>query len=207
MNEALEFIAPPDPLAGRYAGFWRKVAAPLIDFMVFLPFYMGIKILCGEHHVLLAEIIFTVFVLVAYGVFFVSKWQATLGMRLLNFYVCDQEGNSLSYAKALTWGVVSLIGMAICFSGFMYMQYRFDLMAVLQLLTSCKEENMRMEDCWLEMGNLIDVPYETFSMMMVSASVLALFLLLIWALSVALARDKSGFHNLICHTRFIMGRL
>lgn len=207
MTEYAETAAAPDPLDGQYAGFWTKCAAVIMDLLLTLPMYLAVRAVCGEQHPLLGEILFTLLVLAAYVLFFCSKWQATPGMRFMNVHVSDAEGRTISHARAALWGGVSLLGMLISFSGILYMHAKFDLVAVSQLLKSCVEENIRMEDCVMEVETVIGIPYETFNMMLLSASVLAIFLLAIWSLSVALARDKSGFHNLMCGTRFIKGRL
>ncbi len=207
MTEYSETPIIPDPLEGQYVGFWVKMFAPVLDVIIFIPLYLAIKMLCGEQHPILGEVAFSVFALIAYGLFFASRWQATPGMRVLNFHACDDHGSRLSYGRSLWWSAISSLGMVLCFSGVIYMQYRFDLVAILQLLRSCAEENVRAEDCMAEVENITTIPYETFYTMLLSSVGLAVFLLLIWALSVALARDKSGFHNLICHTRFVKGRL
>jgi hypothetical protein len=64
-----------------------------------------------------------------------------------------------------------------------------------------------MEDCVKEAEDLLGFPYQTFMMMSLASTLLAAFMMLIWTLSVGLARDKAGFHNLICHTRFLKGRV
>lgn len=205
-----DYTAPAtihDPLEGRYAGFWVKVSATIIDLVLSTPFYLGIRLLWGEQHPVLSEITYIALLLCGYATFFASKWQATPGMRIMKVYACDQQGQRLTRSRTITWVVVSSTGFAMCLFGIIYMQMRFDLAAVLQLLKSCAEENVRIEDCAVEVETLIGIPYETFSMMSISSLVLALFLLLIWSLSVALAKDKSGFHNLICRTRFLRGRL
>lgn len=196
----------PDPLSGRHAGFWLRFVAAIIDMAIYTPFYLGIRALAGGNHVVIAEVVFAVFAVITYAAFFSSKWHASPGLKLLGIYVVDRQGQFITYAQSLKWGIISTAGVAICFAGFFYMGYRFDLYGVLQLIQSCHEEKVLMEDCVLEINNLIDVPFETFVMMLRASSILALFLMLIWTLSVALTRDKSGFHNLICNTRFIRSR-
>lgn len=194
-----------DPLEGQYAGFWRRFFAAVIDMVIYTPVYYGIHAACRNHG--LAEIIFAVVAVVSYAGFFASKFQASPGMLLLNFHVCDVRGGRINFKQALLWNVVAAIGVAICFSGLIYMQYHFDLVAIRDLMLSCAEENVRMEDCMSEAETSLNIPYSTFSTMSVVSLLLAVFSLTIWTLSVALAKDKAGFHNLICHTRFIKGRL
>lgn len=191
---------------GRYAGFWIRVIAATIDLLLYTPLYLFIKKYCGSNHIILREVVFSVIALGSYAYFFSSKWQASPGMLLMKFHVCDEDGNRLSYPRALWWGVVSSFGVLFCCAGVLYMQYYFNISALNELLLSCAEENVRTEDCLAEVERLIGIPYQTFAMMAGASVIMAVFLLLIWSLSVALARDKSGFNNLICHTRFLKGR-
>lgn len=195
-----------DPLAGRYAGYWLRFFAAVIDLVIYTPLYFAVKVGLGVNHALASEIIFSLFALLTYAAFFSSVLQASPGMYLLKFHVTDEHGGRISYAKALKWGVVSSIGIMLCCVGLFYMEYRFGMTAVNQLMMSCVEENLRMEDCIAEAESMIGFPYNTFLMMQGASVLLALFLMVVWSLSIALAKDKAGFHNLICHTRFIKGR-
>ncbi len=195
-----------DPLSGRHAGFWVRCVAAHIDIMLILPVYWGIRAVVGYDQLLLAQCFFAVIAIFFYACFFSSRWHATPGLKLLGVHVVDRQGQAVGFSQALKWGIVTTICVVICCGGFLYMQYRFDLYGVLQLLQSCYEENVMMEDCLAEVDNIIDVPFDTFQIMLQGSSLLTAFMLLIWTLSVALTQDKSGFHNLISNTRFIKGR-
>lgn len=196
----------PDPLAGRHAGFWLRCIAAHIDIMLIIPAYWGIRAVLGYDQLLLVQCIFAVVAIFFYAFCFSSKWHATPGLKLLGVHMVDRQGGTVAFGQALKWGIVTALFVVICFGGFLYMQYRFDLYGVLQLLQSCFEENVMMEDCLMEVNNIIDVPFDTFQIMLQGSSFLTAFMVLIWSLSVALTQDKSGFHNLICNTRFIKGR-
>lgn len=196
----------PDPLAGRHAGFWLRCIAAHIDIMLIIPVYWGLRAMLGYDQIFLAQCLFTVIAILFYAFFFSSKWHATPGLKLLGVHIVDRQGQAVTFAQSLKWGIVSAVCVGICFGGFLYMQYRFDLYGVLQLLQSCYEENVMMEDCLVEINNIIDVPFDTFQIMLQGSSLLTAFMVLIWTLSVALTQDKSGFHNLISNTRFIKGR-
>jgi uncharacterized RDD family membrane protein YckC len=207
MNSAIDTASSlSDPLAGKHAGFWLRFVAGAIDLAIYTPLYIVIRGLFGHNHILMAIIVFDIFAISTYAAFFSSKWHASPGLKLLGIYVVDRQGQFISYGQSLKWGIISAVGFIFCCAGLVYMQYRFDLTGVLQLVRSCKEEQLLLEDCIAEVNNIIDVPFETFTMMLQAASLLTAFLLLVWSLSVALTRDKSGFHNLICNTRFIKGK-
>lgn len=195
-----------DPLAGRHAGFWLRCIAAHIDMMLIVPFYFGIRSVLGYDQTLLVQCIFAVIAIAFFTFFFSSRWHATPGLKLLGAHMVERQGQEVTFGQALKWSIVTTIFVVISFGGFIYMQYRFDLYGVLQLLQSCREENVMMEDCLMEVNNIIDVPFETFQIMLQGSSLLSAFMIVIWTLSVALTQDKSGFHNLISNTRFIKGK-
>lgn len=189
-----------------YAGFWVRFFAACIDMIVYTPIYYGIMYVCGDANRWLGETIFFLVALITYAMFFASRIQASPGMYLLTFHVCNTEGKRMSFKHAIVWGIVGSIGWIICFAGVLYMQSRFDIYAVNDLLRSCSEQNIAMDDCVKEIESLINIPFSTFMHILYCSIGLAFFLSFIWALSIGMAKDKTGFNNLICHTRFIRGR-
>jgi len=189
-----------------YAGFWLRFLAAVIDIIVYIPFYYGIGLAFNNLSHWWAEGVFFVFALLTYAWFFASPLRASPGMYLLKFHICDVEGERISYLRALMWGISGAVGWSFCFAGVIYLQSRFDIFAVRDLLNSCQTENMAMDDCQREIETLINIPFASFIGLTYAALALALFLSVIWALSIALPKDKTGFHNLICGTRFVKGR-
>lgn len=206
MQNINEPVYPPDPLAGRYAGFWMRVAAACIDLVLYAPLYYAVKAVFGREYNAAGEVVFFLIGLFTYAAFFASRFQASPGMWIVGFHVTDEQGGRIHYGRAVKWGIISGLGMALCCISIFYMEYRFDMSAIHQMMKSCDEMNLRMEDCMAEAETTLGVPYQTFAMMAVASLLLTVFLLLIWVLSVVLAKDKAGFHNLVCHTRFIKGR-
>jgi uncharacterized RDD family membrane protein YckC len=85
-----------------YAGFWRRVAAYLIDStlggvaaaLILLPFSFS------EYGALIGVVVIIFF----FGYFVVmhsSTWQATVGKRLLRVKVTNQEGHPISIGRSL----------------------------------------------------------------------------------------------------------
>jgi len=189
-----------------YAGFWVRFFAACIDLIVYLPFYYGVKAVFPQGYDWYAETVFGVFALITYAMFFASRMKGSPGMYLLRFHICKADGSRVSLSRALFWGITSTIGMLICCAGVVYLQSRFDLNAVQDLLISCRAENLTEADCAREIETVVNIPYQNFVEIYYAAAGLAVFLLIIWALSIALPKDKIGFHNLICQTRFVKGR-
>jgi uncharacterized RDD family membrane protein YckC len=187
-----------------YAGFWLRFFAACIDMLIYTPIYYGLQFLLKDfYQPLLSEAIFVILALIAYSVFFASKMQGTLGMYILKFRICDKEGKKISLSRAFYWTLSSAIGWSLCFVGIIYLQIKFDILAINDLLKSCEIHNVTINECIAEVENITQIPFETFQHLSIVAMTMAAFLSLIWALSIALPKDKTGFHNLLCGTRFV----
>jgi len=215
-----------------YAGFWVRFLSVCIDLLLCAPIYYGIRFVfdlalaqstgvsmanatvdfagtAAKPHELYQwwfESGFAILVLALYAGFFSSKWQGSPGMHLLKFRITDIEGRRIGFKRGLLWCVTSVIIWVICFAGIAYLQSRFDLSAIAQIQFSCLEQNIAPDDCLHEIESITDIPFTSFLELIYASLALFLFLALIWALSIALPRDKTGFHNLICGTRFLTGR-
>lgn len=102
-----------------YAGFWRRAAALLVDFVIFSAIHW-IMVLCfgtwimvpwallgGEHGPAMAELVD--FALQPFGIVVVwlyfavceaSRWQATIGKLALGLQVTDECGKRIGFARA-----------------------------------------------------------------------------------------------------------
>lgn len=190
----------------QFAGFWLRVGAVLLDGIIFAPVSFLLFALLAETNSIIPVVALIAVTFLLYGWLFSSKWQGSPGMRIMGVYVANSEGKRIGFMHATLWCLSMLAAFAICLGGIIYLQTQFDLHAVLQLMQSCREENLAMEDCAVEVENIIGIPFENFSGLLLTAYGMSLFLLLVWALSIGLARDKSGFHNLLTGTRFYVGR-
>jgi|GEM_PF-967907 len=190
-----------------YAGFAKRFFAACLDMLLYTPFYYYLNKWLGYSHLVLSESLFFVFALVTYSLFFASKWQASPAMYLLKFHVTDEEGRRISFRRAVYWGIVGSIGWALCFAGVIYMQSNFDIYSVRDIMQSCQENNIAVPDCNKEIESEIHIPVESFQQICFASLGLAAFLSFIWALSIIVPKDKTGFHNLICGTRFVNGRV
>lgn len=73
-----------------YAGFWRRLAAQLIDgLVVVIPCMVAAVIGAFIGGYLLANLFSLVIIVVYYAKMLASSWQATVGKRVMNVYVVD----------------------------------------------------------------------------------------------------------------------
>lgn len=196
-----------------YAGFWVRFFAGCVDLAIYAPLYYGILYESAilTHHTgssidWWGQSVFLLTALFTYPFFLANKWQASPGMYLFNFHICTPHGQRITYTRAFIWGIVGSIGWVICCAGVIYVQSHFDLYVIRDLMVSCTEQNVAPEDCNKEIETIVNMPFVNFIQILSASLILMIFLLLIWALSIGLAKDKTGFNNLLCGTRFVKGR-
>jgi uncharacterized RDD family membrane protein YckC len=203
MAEAAQIMEFPEE--SQYAGFWRRFLAVCIDLTLSAPLYYGMTY-AARTYGWLGDTAFSGLLIVAYPLFFSSRWQATPGMYLMNFRITDGQGGRIAFGRGFYWILTSLIMWLICFAGVAYLQSRFDLYGIMQLLFSCHDQNIAQDDCQHEVEQVVNIPFGSFQALVHASLGLFVFLTFIWALSIALPKDKTGFHNLLCGTRFLKGR-
>lgn len=102
-----------------YAGFWNRFVAYIIDSVILIilylvlsfPFILGIEYLggIGDAFAILWILLALVGWLLYYAIQESSEYQATLGKRALNIKVCNEEGDRISFGRALVRGLVKFI--------------------------------------------------------------------------------------------------
>lgn len=85
--------------APRYAGFWVRFAAAVIDGIVLSIVTAPIAPLTGSRAI--AQMCSLLFVLAYYSFFESSHWQATLGKHAFRLRVTDEHGMRLTFVHAL----------------------------------------------------------------------------------------------------------
>ena len=107
----------------KYAGFWRRLAAVIIDTLIFvLPSFLFVYIVIsvtstfsGSDYTFskyiadelpsgldfFLQALSSAFWIVIYAYLLSSKWQATPGKRIMNAYVVTTSGNRLSFKQAV----------------------------------------------------------------------------------------------------------
>jgi uncharacterized RDD family membrane protein YckC len=109
-----------------YAGFWLRLAAYIIDGIVlYLPNYLLLKLfnvgnlfdINAGFEPLSMVVSFAVYLY--FPIMESSKWQATLGKRLVDIKVTDLQGDRISFVKALVKYIGTYISFITLCIGFM----------------------------------------------------------------------------------------
>jgi uncharacterized RDD family membrane protein YckC len=98
-----------------YAGFWKRLPAGLIDFVVLLPFYLLRRRL--ESLSLTGALIVLVpgsCLYFAYNVYFHGRWGQTLGKKALGIRVVKLSGERISWREAFLRNAVD-VGFVVLF--------------------------------------------------------------------------------------------
>lgn len=104
----------------RYAGFWRRVAAYLIDVALIAIVWALLGVATNGNGIPQGAGALWVIRLVSLFYFVLmesSMNQATLGKMALRIYVIDLQGNPISFGKALSRNIGKYISFLICFIG------------------------------------------------------------------------------------------
>lgn len=116
-NAAPQRFQPAVGAAMRYAGFWVRVGAALLDFLivipvlalVFLAFYLAVPDFLSAffpgraaqgNGALLPFRLITMAIGISYETFFVGKWGATPGKMICKLRVVRPDGDRVSYLRA-----------------------------------------------------------------------------------------------------------
>jgi uncharacterized RDD family membrane protein YckC len=105
-----------------YAGFWRRLAAYLID-NILIGVVIGILIailgaIADDAGVVIGYLIAIVGSFAYFAWFESSEYQATVGKIALGIQVTDLEGNRVSFGKALGRTLAKILSSIILYIGF-----------------------------------------------------------------------------------------
>jgi uncharacterized RDD family membrane protein YckC len=90
-----------EPAAMRYAGFWPRLGAMLVDGLVMAPFVaLSFWAWSQPRSVALAMEIPLVFAFAAYNIFFVGRWGMTVGKCVFRIKVVSLGGERAGYLRA-----------------------------------------------------------------------------------------------------------
>jgi uncharacterized RDD family membrane protein YckC len=105
-----------------YAGFWRRLAAYLIDSIlvsivggILLAILAGIG---GDGGAVIGYLIWIVGSFVYYAVMESSEYQATVGKIALGIQVTDMNGNRVTFGRALGRNLAKILSALILYIGF-----------------------------------------------------------------------------------------
>lgn len=142
-----------------YAGFWLRLAAYVIDYIVFLVgvfvaalilgVLLGVIIAVGglgeqmseKEWETLGGIVAYVLALPGWFLYYAwlesSSWQATLGKKLLSLQVTDLDGHRLSFARALGRNLGKILSSLILLIGFLMAAFTEKQQALHDQLAGC----------------------------------------------------------------------
>ena len=114
----------------RYAGFWIRFVAVLLDSIIFgIPLYIILHLLFPQTTIELggqtlpmeagASQFIKIIAGVAYTAYFQSgKWQATIGKRIVGIYVIRSTGERISFMRAVGRYFAQILSMIILCIGY-----------------------------------------------------------------------------------------
>ena len=186
------------------AGFWRRFVAFNLDLTIFSPLYLVIALFIDYRSVWADGIFYTTLLLV-YAAMFSSKWQASPGMRCMHVYAVTKEGYELSFLHALVWGAIAGVCLLLCIGPLYLIPNSYDGEAAMQALSSIGSTGIvDLDDPMLTKA--FGMPPMEYMAKVVFGIGFSLIASTVWALTIALSRNKTGIHNLLCGTRIVKGR-
>lgn len=108
----------------RYAGFWIRVAAYLVDYIVLLIFQIALSyMLLGDFDFFAGDTTLNLLVIIVGVVYFAgmesSSRQGTLGKIAFNLKVIDKSGNPISFMNAMGRYFAKIISALLLCIGFL----------------------------------------------------------------------------------------
>ncbi len=146
-DEAVSAAAAPEP----YAGFLRRLAAFVIDILVFIAIYIVVFVvsrsiemgsssfpeMSDDVAILMALILPFVCDWLYQALLTSSRWQATLGMRAMGIVVTDQAGRRLSFGRATARYFAKLLSWVTSFIGFLMQPFTKRKQALHDKIAGC----------------------------------------------------------------------
>ena len=111
-----------------YAGFWLRVAAYILDIIVIYAVIFIIALSVSSNSIVFEEsandafwpayLLLWIAIMCYFPIMESSKWQATLGKRVVGIIVTDLNGDRISFGKALARLISKLVSAMIVYIGF-----------------------------------------------------------------------------------------
>ncbi len=132
--DAREPLAPPGASNVRYAGFWRRAIAGVVDTLVLYFPHAILRVLADLPSTLsmerLSDAEVTRSAIVSLTMFVVwwwycarlesSRWQGTLGQQLLGLRVTDRAGQRLTFVRATGRYFAQILSLMLCGIGYLF---------------------------------------------------------------------------------------
>lgn len=140
----VELLDDADDAAGggalRYAGFWARVAALIVDNAIVTIFGLALIVgasFAGEAATLIATLVCFLVALLYWPLLECSARQATFGKQLLGIQVTDMEGGRLSFVRSLLRNLAKIISSIPLCIGFLLAGFTARKQALHDMIVSC----------------------------------------------------------------------
>ena len=128
-----------------YAGFWKRVAAMLIDAIIITPIMIGIGMVLGVALVVVGsdsiQFVLNIIGLIVSCVYFAlmesSGMQGTLGKKALGIKVTDLKGNQISFNKATDRYLCKLFSLVILAVGYIMVAFTERKQGLHDIMAEC----------------------------------------------------------------------
>ncbi|MEY4479578.1 MAG: hypothetical protein RLZZ267_256 [Bacillota bacterium] len=104
-------------MVNRYAGFWERVLAHVLDVILMVPAFLIVLLIMQDN--LEATLIINIGLLWLYQAGLESTfWRGTIGKRIVGIQVTDLSGNKMNVGRALLRNFVKIINISWVFIPF-----------------------------------------------------------------------------------------
>jgi uncharacterized RDD family membrane protein YckC len=143
-EKVVEMAADAGDAAGggelRYAGFWARVAALIVDNAIVTIFGLALVVgasFAGDAAALVAMLVCFLVALLYWPLLECSARQATFGKQLLGIQVTDMEGGRLSFVRALLRNLAKIVSSIPLCIGFLLAGFTARKQALHDIIVSC----------------------------------------------------------------------
>jgi uncharacterized RDD family membrane protein YckC len=143
-EKVVEMAADVGDAAGggelRYAGFWARVAALIVDNAIVTLFGLALVVgasFAGDAAALVAMLVCLLVALLYWPLLECSARQATFGKQLLGILVTDMEGGRLSFVRALLRNLAKIASSIPLCIGFLLAGFTARKQALHDMIVSC----------------------------------------------------------------------
>ncbi len=186
-NSGLPEVAPPtEP---QYAGFWRRVAAHLIDSVALgLALLAIILITLGNNSLYLLTLVVPGVLSIIYQLYLTTKYGATLGKMAMGIQIVRLDGSPIGFAQAnLRYSPYLILGL-------------IGVLGNIEAFNNIPVPSIFFEHGWLERNSLLQQYQPKWVLL---SSPVGLFFLLADSIALVISKKKLSVHDLIAGTMVI----
>lgn len=123
-----------------YAGFWKRLAAVIVDYIIIILVYVIVIVVTAGYTGEVGsqyDVFYVIFVWLYFALLESSEARATLGKRALNLNVTDLDGDRISFLRATGRHFGKLLSALIFMIGFIMAGFTHKKQALHDILASC----------------------------------------------------------------------